>query len=1637
MGSQEGEQKRRSLELLQSKTTSCFGRPSPPHGEAKAPQVVPPSGSSSPSVSSAASLVAISSPSPPPSPVASAPAAISSAAISPAASLSAVSRSAPVLDPRSTIDPRSTADLASSGHVDVQLAATSVPASAPSVPPTITVIPSNPSKVSAKAAPVMVAAANPVIVAPIAPPPVDSWVDIFKGTTSKRLEKKGSAFTLPSGEACVAIPNSLIEKHQKSWDSFILGQFYSDPPAQGTVHTIVNGIWSKQFRDVSVSKMEGNAFLFRIPNVQTRTRVLNQRLWQIDGQTMFVAKWEPGLRPVKPELTSAPIWLELRNVPFQCFNDDGLEHIASLVGEPKFLHPATASKTNLEVAKVFTIIDPRKPLPEAVNVQFQSGEIRRVEVSSPWMPPICAHCKEVGHSLRRCKAAPITCKACNSTQHSADACPRAKSQAEKKTPRRRRSKTPKPMLKEGDWAAVGLGKRTLQDKPVPLINPDAATSSRGKRVTDAPKQKGSVPKPIGRESKQKKQVARTKDVAPISEEDDDSSDVPSSPYDSDTDLEDEEQFTEVLSQRQQRSARGKETHVKQPKQQKFINKLLPGWSFDNNYDFSELGKIWILWHPSVKLLVLSKSLQMISCEVQVPDYPETFVVSFVYASNDETVMQTLWDELVALSSDSRVVGKAWAVMGDFNQTLHPSDHSATISQNVDRATRVFRETLLDASLVDLNFRGSTFTWWNKRANSPIAKKIDRVLVNDMWADIFPSALGFFGKPHFSDHAWCGILFDSAAPKTKKPFRFYNFLLKNPDFVPLIGFSWLSLNVTGSAMFRVSCKLKALKHVIREFSRYNYSDLEKRTQESLDCLLEAQGRVLENPTIHNAEREIEWQRKWQTLSLAEESFFLQRSRVTWLGEGDRNTAYFHKMASSRQAVNHIHYLFDVNGSRLDSLSAIQNHCVDYFENLLGGIQGPTMFAQEDISALLSASSQAPIQHGLDSPFTAEEIKAAFFSLPKNKASGPDGYSAEFFCSCWSFVGVEITAAVAEFFSSGQLLKPISCLNTVYKVISSLLAGRLKAVLPSIIGSSQSAFMPASFSIVVNGQSGGYFRSTQGLRQGDPMSPYLFVLAMEVFSGLLQSRYSSGYISYHPRTSELEISHLIFADDVMIFFDGGGSSLQGIYETLDDFAGWSGLHMNRDKTQLFYAGLSQTESNALASYGFTVGSLPIRYLGLPLMSRKLKVSEYEPLIGKITARFNAWAVKSLSFAGRAQLIGSVISGTVNFWISTFVLPKGCIRRIESLCSRFLWSGGTEKRGLVKVAWAHVCLPKKEGGLGLRRFADWNRTMCLRLVWLLFSNSGSLWVAWHKHHNISTSTNFWNQVESTGDSWSWKSILRLREPASVFIKCSLGNGRRASFWFDSWTPLGPLYNCFGSSGPSSLRVPLNATVSDVCNHQGWIIANPRSDQGVSLQIHLSTIALPSDDSGPDEFDWVVENKICKGFSSAKTWAVTRPRAAIVDWWDSVWFKDHIPKHAFNMWIATLDRLPTKTRLSSWGLQIQDTCGLCSLSPESRDHLFLSCDFALYLWNAVSLKLNMQGIHFTLWAELLSWLKSGNRRSPPTLRKLIAQFGSSGPSSLRVPLNATVSDVCNHQAGLLQTRDLTRGCLCKFTYPPLPYLG
>lgn len=160
------------------------------------------------------------------------------------------------------------------------------------------------------------------------------------------------------------------------------------------------------------------------------------------------------------------------------------------------------------------------------------------------------------------------------------------------------------------------------------------------------------------------------------------------------------------------------------------------------------------------------------------------------------------------------------------------------------------------------------------------------------------------------------------------------------------------------------------------------------------MLLAQERILLDPSTLNAEAEIVCQQKWSLLAEAEEAFFYQRSRVTWLEVGDHNTPYFHRMASSRRAINHIHFLEDSNGTPIHSQQLIQEHCVEYFTNLLAPTVSQPMFALEDITSLLNFTCSDSQRASLVAPFSSDEIRSAFFNLPRNKASGPDGFSPEF-------------------------------------------------------------------------------------------------------------------------------------------------------------------------------------------------------------------------------------------------------------------------------------------------------------------------------------------------------------------------------------------------------------------------------------------------------------------------------------------------------------------------------------------------------------------------------------------------------------------------------------------------------------------
>ncbi|GKA85432.1 hypothetical protein Tco_0807086 [Tanacetum coccineum] len=164
-----------------------------------------------------------------------------------------------------------------------------------------------------------------------------------------------------------------------------------------------------------------------------------------------------------------------------------------------------------------------------------------------------------------------------------------------------------------------------------------------------------------------------------------------------------------------------------------------------------------------------------------------------------------------------------------------------------------------------------------------------------------------------------------------------------------------------------------------------------------------------------------------------------------------------------------------------------------------------------------------------------------------------------------------------------------------------------------------------------------------------------------------------------------------------------------------------------TAYFFNVLNHTKVAILSIMPFSEGELPVKYLGVPLISSGLLNRDCKILVEKAKNRIGDWKNKSLSFAGRLQLCKSVISSMHVFWASVLIIPKGIIYDIHQLIRGFLWCNGELKRGKAKIAWDDICLPKSEGGLGLRNLEVFNFALMTTHIWNIISSKESLWVRW----------------------------------------------------------------------------------------------------------------------------------------------------------------------------------------------------------------------------------------------------------------------------------------------------------------------
>lgn len=461
----------------------------------------------------------------------------------------------------------------------------------------------------------------------------------------------------------------------------------------------------------------------------------------------------------------------------------------------------------------------------------------------------------------------------------------------------------------------------------------------------------------------------------------------------------------------------------------------------------------------------------------------------------------------------------------------------------------------------------------------------------------------------------------------------------------------------------------------------------------------------------------------------------------------------------------------------------------------------------------------------------------------------------------------------------------------------------------------------------------------------MSPYLFTICMNVLSCLLNSK--PVRFKHHWKCKELGITHLFFADDVLFFSSANKASVEHIMKCISQFSEWSGLKPSVHKSTSFLCNCTDDFTSWFDNeYAIPRGSLPVRFLGVPLISKQLCINDCMPLISKITGRITSWTNLLLSFAGRVLLIKSVLCAIEAYWCNHFILPSLVHKEIQSLLTRFLWKGNINNKGGAKVAWDVVCLPRVEGGLGVKNMVDWNRAQILMHLLRVVSKSTSLWATW-VNATLLKHGNFWTVVMPTDASWTWKKVLKLRVVALQFISYNIGNGRSMSLWFEPWRGGGCLALNKHSSIIRQCGMSSGATVGDLLSSSGWVlpVPNSRLNHLDPLLVHwLATFNYPSFNLESRDYILWDGNDINK----VKTWHVwesIRRRGEPVPWFGDVWHKLQINRYAHHLWLVCHGRLNTSARLARFGILISQQCYLCVSGKETDNHLFLHCHYSSYI--------------------------------------------------------------------------------------------
>ncbi|KAG8499231.1 hypothetical protein CXB51_005735 [Gossypium anomalum] len=856
---------------------------------------------------------------------------------------------------------------------------------------------------------------------------------------------------------------------------------------------------------------------------------------------------------------------------------------------------------------------------------------------------------------------------------------------------------------------------------------------------------------------------------------------------------------------------------------------------------------------------------------------------------------------------------------------------------------------MDCQMVDMGFKGKNFTWDRGNFESiNVRERLDRNVANSEWLNLFHD-FSVTHLPHsFFDH--CPLFIQTELneyPARKKRFNFESWWILEPPCEDVIKKLWAEKS--GDALE----KLDYLRANLQRWGKTVKGERDKRSKALRKRLAELEGMHRDDDNLAemiNVKLELNWEME------NEELYWEKRVITNWLRQGDQNTTFFHSKASQSHRTNKIRGLENMKGDLKTENTDMENIIRDYFMELFqsSGV-GDTNHLLSGVERCIGAD----MNQLLIEEYKEEEVVETINSIGPTKASGPDGFPIIFFQKYWHIVGREVSNFCLEVLNTERIMH---CISTV------------------------------SYSVVLNGVPGMVFTPRRGLRQGDPLSPFLFLLCSEGLSTLLRLATEEGVLKGIKASRRVpQISHLLFADDCVLFGEAVDNGTATFEKVLKEYEICSGQLVKRSNNSE-------------------------KYLGLPNMVGRKKRLAFQHLKDRLKLNIDSWSTRLLSQGGKEVFIKAILQAIPMYTMACFLLPKSLCEEMEQIIANFWWQKGYRKRGIHWCSWSKLCELKESGSLGFRNLAKFNLALLAKQGWRLIDDPNSL-LARTLKAKYYPSTDFLNSGLGNLPSYTWKSIWAAKGLLLLGLCWRVGNGHDIRIE-DVWVPNVP--GLLINKKDRTQNITMVADLID-SNTRAWkteLIWSTFSEVDVPKILQIPLAQHSQNDlliwRGEASSEYTVRSgyKLLLQGNDYNSNDYSLPE--ITKCYKKLWNCNLPSKVRITVWRATLNYLPTLVNLRIKGLTNNAICPRCKQGLETREHIFRDCVAAKEIWKKLNYVWSLELLHmdymewftwvllhskekgcctfvcanWAIWSNRNQWVHGGHKRTGTETAQFVMQY-------------------------------------------------